>query len=175
MVQERYTHLQMIALVVMRVLIGWHFLYEGVAKMLKKDWSAAGYLKVAKGPLAGMFHSMANNQDVLDWVNFLNIWGLTLIGAFLILGLLTRYAAIGGACMVLLYYLANPPFIGYFSSQATEGSYLLVNKNLVEIGALFVIAVTYSGRYLGLDRIFYRLFHRRRRTVEEQELTGATI
>jgi len=165
----------MIALVVMRVLIGWHFLYEGVAKLLKPDWSAAGYLKVAKGPLAGLFQSMANNQDVLAWVNFLNMWGLTLIGLGLILGCLTRYAAIGGACMVLLYYFANPPFIGYFSSQATEGSYLLVNKNLVEIGALFVIAVTYSGRYIGLDRIFYRLLRRRRRTVAEQELTGAAV
>jgi thiosulfate dehydrogenase [quinone] large subunit len=175
MLEQRYTHLQMIALVVMRVLIGWHFLYEGVAKLLKPDWSAAGYLKVAKGPLAGVFHSMANNPDVLEWVNFMNIWGLTLIGLGLILGCLTRYAAIGGALMVLLYYLANPPFIGYFSSQATEGSYLLVNKNLVEIGALFVIAVTYSGRYIGLDRIFYRFFHRRRRTVAEQELTSAAV
>jgi len=165
----------MIALVVMRVLIGWHFLYEGVAKLLKPDWSAAGYLKVAKGPLAGVFHSMANNQDVLEWVNFLNMWGLTLIGLGLILGCLTRYAAIGGVFMVLLYYFANPPFIGYFSSQATEGSYLLVNKNLVEIGALFVIAVTYSGRYIGLDRILYRLLHRRRRTVAEQELTRAAV
>jgi len=165
----------MIALVVMRVLIGWHFLYEGVAKLLKPNWSAAGYLKAAKGPMAGTFKWMADSPELLDWVNLLNMWGLFLIGLFLILGLLTRYAAIGGALMVLLYYAANPPFIGYFSSVATEGSYLLVNKNLVEIGALFVIAVTYSGRYVGLDRIFYRLFHRRKRTVSEQELTGATV
>ncbi|HXK60657.1 MAG TPA: DoxX family protein [Acidobacteriota bacterium] len=174
MLEERYTHLQMIGLVVMRVLIGWHFLYEGVAKLLDPNWSAAGYLNAAKGPMADTFKWMASTPDILEWVNFLNIWGLTLVGLFLILGLLTRYVAIAGAFMVLLYYLANPPFIGYFSSVPTEGSYLLVNKNLVEIAALFVIAVTHSGRYAGLDRIFYRLFHRKG-AVEEREFTGATV
>jgi thiosulfate dehydrogenase [quinone] large subunit len=173
MEEQKYNHLQLIALVALRVLIGWHFLYEGMVKLLKPDWSAAGYLKQSKGVFAALFQWMAGAPEVLNAVNFANKWGLTLIGLALILGLLTRTAAIGGALMVLLYYLANPPFVGYFSSAPVEGSYLIVNKNLVEVAALFLIAVTHSGRYSGIDRILHRLLRGRRKRPRESGLSGA--
>jgi thiosulfate dehydrogenase [quinone] large subunit len=50
--------------------------------------------------------------------------------------------------------------VGYFYSIPTEGSYLIVNKNLVELSALVVILVTGSGRFAGLDRILHSLFAR---------------
>ncbi|HXE81458.1 MAG TPA: hypothetical protein VNK41_11940, partial [Vicinamibacterales bacterium] len=62
-----------------------------------------------------------------------------------------------------LFYLANPPFVGYFYTIPTEGSYLIVNKNLVELCALLVVAVTRSGLYAGFDRILHGLFSRRPR------------
>ena len=31
-------------LVLLRVAIGWHFLYEGVVKILNPGWTAAGFL-----------------------------------------------------------------------------------------------------------------------------------
>ena len=34
----------MIAITVLRVVIGWHFLYEGVSKLTSTTWSAAGYM-----------------------------------------------------------------------------------------------------------------------------------
>ena len=68
-----------------------------------------------------------------------------------------RLGAIG---FILLFYLCNPPFVGYFYSIPSEGSYLIVNKNLVELGALVVILVTGSGRYAGLDRIVSGLLGR---------------
>jgi len=42
-----------------------------------------------------------------------------------------------------------------------EGSYLIVNKNLVEIAALAVIFFTGSGRVAGLDRVIHRLIGHR--------------
>jgi thiosulfate dehydrogenase [quinone] large subunit len=64
-----------------------------------------------------------------------------------------------------LFYLCNPPFVGYFYSIPTEGSYLIVNKNLVEVCALAVILTTRSGLFAGLDRILHGLVFRRfRRT-----------
>ena len=60
------------------------------------------------------------------------MWGLTLVGACLILGLFTRLASLAGIGFILLFYLCNPPFVGYFYSIPSEGSYLIVNKNLVE-------------------------------------------
>jgi thiosulfate dehydrogenase (quinone) large subunit len=172
MLEQRYTHTQMIALVVLRVMIGWHFLYEGIAKLQKDEWSAAGFLRQSKGVFAGFYRWIADSPDILNIVNFLNMWGLTIIGLFLILGFFTRLAAVCGALLVLLYYFANPPFVGYFYALPTEGSYLIVNKNLVEVAGLIVLAVTFSGRYVGLDRLVHRLFSRRA-PVQERELSRA--
>ena len=46
----------MIAITVLRVLVGWHFLYEGLTKLTAPSCTAAGYLKQAKGPLGEQFH-----------------------------------------------------------------------------------------------------------------------
>jgi len=152
---------QMVAIVALRVTIGWHFLYEGLAKLTNPAWSASGYLLQSRGPLAGLFRSMAADASTLASVNLLNRWGLTAIGLGLILGCFTRLAAASGLVVILLFYLSNPPFVGYFYSIPTEGSYLVVNKNLVEAAALAVILVTRSGRAAGLDRIIHGVLRRR--------------
>ena len=148
---------QMIAIVALRVLIGWHFLYEGLSKLSAPAWSAAGYLQQARGPLASLFKWMAADPGVLSTVNQLNMWGLTAIGLGLVLGCFTRLASAAGILVILLFYLCNPPFVGYFYSVPTEGSYLIVNKNLVELAALAVVLVTDSGRVAGLDRLIHGL------------------
>ncbi len=160
MKSQELNKLQILALVVMRVFIGWHFLYEGFAKLMKENWSAAGYLTQSKWIFSPVFQWMAANPAILNVVNQLNIWGLILIGLGLILGGLTRYAAIAGMGLIFLYYLCNPPFPGLFYAIPSEGNYLIVNKNLVEMAALFVIAVIPTGRYLGLDLIFMRFLKR---------------
>ena len=45
----------MVAITVLRVIVGWHFLYEGIAKLTSASWSAAGYMKQARGPFADLF------------------------------------------------------------------------------------------------------------------------
>lgn len=155
---DKYTPVQKTALVILRVLIGWHFMYEGVAKLLKGTWSAAGYLSQARGFLAPFFNWIADTPNVLAIVNLMNIWGLIAIGLGLILGCFTKWASWAGMLLILLYYLANPPFVGYFYSIPMEGNYLIVNKNLVEFAALFLISVTHSGRYAGLDLLLHKMF-----------------
>jgi len=49
----------MVAITVMRVAVGWHFLYEGIAKLTAASWSASGYLKQARGPFAWFFKWLA--------------------------------------------------------------------------------------------------------------------
>ena len=153
----------MIAITVMRVVVGWHFLYEGIAKLTSPTWSAAGYLKQARGPFADLFKGLASQPNLLDNANLITMWGLTIVGVLLILGLFTRLASLAGIGFIVLFYLANPPFVGYFYSLPAEGSYLIVNKNLVELCALVVILVTGSGRFAGLDRIVHGLIARRPR------------
>jgi thiosulfate dehydrogenase [quinone] large subunit len=159
---EKFNNVQISALVILRILIGWHFLYEGLAKIMKSGWSAAGFLTQSKGLFSPLFQWMAANSQVLSVVDFLNIWGLTLIGLGLMLGALTRYAAWAGMGLILLYYLCNPPFPGLYYAIPSEGNYLFVNKNLVEMAALWVIAVIPTGQYLGFDRLLFKLLKKQR-------------
>lgn len=157
----RLTRSAMIAITAMRVVVGWHFLYEGLAKLTSPSWSAAGYMKVSRGPFAAFFHWIAGQPQLLDKANLITMYGLAIVGVLLIVGLFTRLAALGGIGFVLLFYLCNPPFVGYFYSIPTEGSYLIVNKNLVEVCALAVVVLTRSGLFAGLDRIVHRVVFQR--------------
>ena len=159
----RFSPAAMVAITLLRVFVGWHFLYEGISKLSSPTWSAVGYMKASRGPFAAFFRWVASQPNALDNANLVTMWGLTIVGVLLILGLFTRLASIGGIAFLLLFYFANPPFIGYFYSLPTEGSYLVVNKNLVELFALVVIFFTGSGRFAGLDRLLHLLFARRPR------------
>ena len=163
MENARLSRRALAAITVLRVVVGWHFLYEGVAKLTSPSWSAAGYLKQARGPFADLFRWLASQPNLLANADLITMWGLTLVGIFLILGLFTRVASVAGIGFILLFYLCNPPLVGYFYSIPTEGSYLIVNKNLVELCALVVILVTGSGRFAGLDRLLHGVFVRRPR------------
>ena len=150
-----YTNTQLTALVLLRILIGWHFLYEGFVKMINPYWSAGGYLSESKWIFKGIFHRMADTPFLLSVVDFINEWGLILIGLGLILGLFTRTVTYAGMILVFLYWLCNPPFIGYRYSMPPEGSYIIVNKNLIETAALFVLALFPTGKQVGLDRLLF--------------------
>ena len=150
-----YTNTQLSVLVILRVLIGWHFLYEGIVKVLNPYWSSAGYLLEAKWIFSGLFNSIVSNPTALKMVDFLNMWGLIAIGLGLIAGCLTRVASISGMILLFLYYVSNPPFIGYKYTAPAEGSYLIVNKNLIEFFALFVLTLFPTGRIIGLDRLIF--------------------
>jgi thiosulfate dehydrogenase (quinone) large subunit len=159
--ETNLTPVQIWSIVLLRVVIGWHFLYEGIAKLSAPSWSAAGFLSQSRGPFAGIFRGLAADPETLANVNLLTMWGLVAIGLGLIVGCFTRTAAFSGILMILFIYLCNPPFVGYFYSIPTEGSYLIINKNVGELFALVVIMVTGSGRYAGIDRIIHALLSRK--------------
>lgn len=160
---------QQFLLVALRVVIGWHFLYEGYVKLTEKAWSAGAYLQQAQGPLANVFHYMANTPRLLQAVNLLNEWGLTIVGLCLILGLLTRAAGVGAILLLALYYVANPPWIAVLP-RWTEGNYLFIDKNLVELVAVAVLLAFDTGRMAGLDVLLHDW---RRRRAQRRALRAA--
>jgi uncharacterized membrane protein YphA (DoxX/SURF4 family) len=66
-----------VLLVVLRISIGWQFLYEGLWKINSRNtaqpWSAKGYLANAQGPFRLVFRNMAGDPDDLDWLDFDNV------------------------------------------------------------------------------------------------------
>ncbi len=141
------TPLQSTALALLRIVIGWHFLYEGLVKLFDPNWSAAGFLFESKWLLSGLFHWVASNPAALQVVDWLNITGLLLIGLGLFFGLFSRIASVCGFLLLSLYYVANPPLIGLSSGGFTEGNYLLVDKNVVELFALLVLRIFPSAQF----------------------------
>ncbi|MFH0759302.1 MAG: DoxX family membrane protein [Bacteroidota bacterium] len=143
-------------LTILRMLIGWHFLYEGITKLLNPAWSAKFYLLGSKWIFAGLFHWLASSPSVLKVVDFLNIWGLILIGLSLIIGLFVRWSSIFGAVLLLFYFVAYPPIFGYTLGVVAEGNYQWVDKNLIELFILVVFVFLPTEYFFGADRLLKR-------------------
>jgi len=66
-----------VALVTLRLFIGWQLLHEGLWKIDTLDtanpWSGEGYLKNAHGPFRDSFRSVTGDPDDLDWLDYDNV------------------------------------------------------------------------------------------------------
>jgi thiosulfate dehydrogenase [quinone] large subunit len=159
----RLTAFQQIALVLLRTAIGWHFAYEGFYKLMLPgwtragervaEWSAQGYLKGASGPLAPFFHGLAAQPGTMQAVDIIVPIGLLLVGLSLMLGLFTQLGCLGAIAFLATFYLSQPPFSGLPQAGA-EGTYLFVNKNLIELIAAAVVMASRTGRIAGLDQLW---------------------
>ena len=154
MSNDTYSESQLTGLVILRILIGWHFLYEGISKIINPYWSSAAYLLDSKWILSSLAKTIVANSTLLSFIDLINMWGLTLVGLSLLLGLFSKYGALVGMGFVLLYYLFAPPFIGLEYGKPGEGSYIIVNKNLIEAFALYVLYLFPSSQLIGMDRLF---------------------
>ena len=112
----------------------------------------------------------------LQIADTLTILGLTTLGLMLMMGLFSRFAAVAAACMLFGFYLAMPPLPGVPPAPGPEHS-LFVNKNLIEVFALLVLAATPSGRWFGLDSLLTKFFANWRsdgKVTKERKSTIAT-
>ncbi len=155
----KHRNLQRILITILRVSIGWHFIYEGMVKIMAEEWSSAAYLANATGFLSGFYRWMANTPVILEIVDIMNVYGLLLIGLGLFLGFLVRYAAYAGTILLLLYYFAYPPY-GFTSFYSTEGSFFIVNKVMIEALILAFLAF-YREKGYSLDSLFIALFRKK--------------
>src|SRR5262249_31074299 len=87
-------------------------------------------------------------------------WILIAIGAMLLAGFGTRIACVVGAGFLVLTYLAHPPFPWLPQPPNTAGNPIFINKNVIEFLGLMVVLVHPTGRWMGLDALVHKLFHR---------------
>lgn len=118
--------------------LGVLFFYAGITKVLNPNWSAEGYLKGAK-----TFPELYNfflQPDMLPIINFVNEWGLTLLGVSLLLGISVRLSSYLGALLMLLYYIPilNFPYAGANS--------FLVDQHIIFILVLLFLGEIRAGR-----------------------------
>lgn len=144
----KYKNSQTIVLLLLRLILGYHFLFEGIDKLFSANWTSAVFLEQTNWLFSNFYHILADNATLLSIVDFLNIWGQILIGISLIIGLFSTVAAWFGALLLFIYYFAIPPFIE---------SYLFIDKNLIELFAFLVVALFPTSHLLGVDRIVKKI------------------
>jgi uncharacterized membrane protein YphA (DoxX/SURF4 family) len=125
-------------------------------------------------------HSQATDPVPVRWtsldvINTVTMFGLIAIGFCLIAGFLTPFAALSAAAFLTMIYLSMPPWPGLPANPKAEGHYLFVSKNLIELIACLVIAVTPSGHWIGLDALFFGAARRRRLARAEQRHEQAVV
>ncbi|MDO8610714.1 MAG: DoxX family protein [bacterium] len=129
--------------VALRLAMGWLFFYAGITKVLNPSWTSAGYLKNAQ--TFSDFYSWLASTFNIGWVDFLNQWGLTLIGLALIFGVYVRWASYGGIAMMLLYYfpILSFPLVGEHS--------FLIDEHIIYSLSLWLIQVSGAGEVLSIE------------------------
>lgn len=153
--RQNYSHPQLYALVALRTLIGWYFLYEGLIKFFNPNWTSFGYLKDSKGLFTFFFEFLTKHEWLMSIVDIINVYGLIAIGLFLILGFFARTASFGAIALLGMYYLSHPPLIAVNYMLPPEGSYLWVDKNLIMLCAVVVLILFPTSKRIGLDRLAF--------------------
>ena len=134
---------QQFSLVALRLSLGWLMFYAGITKVLDPAWSAEGYLKGAK--TFAWFYQWLLSPQILPIINFINEWGLTLLGISLILGIFVRLSSLLGAVLMLLYYL---PILDFPYPNPHS---FLVDEHIIYIFVLLLFASLKAGRVWGLE------------------------
>lgn len=157
----KMNNLKKISITILRIAIGWHFLFEGFSKIAAGNWSASGYLMNTTGFMSGFYHAIASSPTLLKISDLLNMYGLLFIGLALFTGILIRYSSLAGAFLLTLYYFAYPPF-GANLFGASEGHLFIVDKLFIEAVTLIFIAFYHDKGY-GIDNLLE--YFRQRKTA----------
>lgn len=148
---------------VLRIAVGFIFLTAGIQKafLSAEPWTAAGFLKFGTvgtpalgAPVEGVIYNpthefwvgLAGNAGLMSAVDFLVVFGQIAIGAALILGIATRFAALMGTLMMLLFFVS-----------AWEFEHGIVNQHLTYALITGTIGYLGAGRVWGIDGALERM------------------
>lgn len=138
--------LNKLLITILRTAIGWHFIYEGLSKIMQANWSASSYLLNTSGTFSGFYHFIASSPTILAISDLLNMYGLLLIGLGLFLGVFNRLASYSAVVLLTLYYFAYPPF-GMQLHNSSGGHLFIVDKILIEAVALLFLSFYHEKGY----------------------------
>lgn len=142
------TAFERFSLALLRFCMGFLFFYAGITKVLDPNWSAAGYIQGAKNFV--WFYQWLLEPSILPIVNFVNAWGLTLLGISLALGIFVRLSSLLGALLMLMYY-----FVLDFPYPNPHA--LVVDEHIIYAVALLFLAAVRAGRTWGLEQLCQEL------------------
>jgi uncharacterized membrane protein YphA (DoxX/SURF4 family) len=138
---------------IVRIFTGALWLSFGLDKFVRPFMPPTGYmvafLKTAAANSHGWYHDYLMDVVLPNAALFgqLSRYGEVIVGGLLVLGLFTRWGAIGGMLLALNYLPANYAFYA-FQTPIIQ----LVDVHIFVLSAL--AAITPAGRALGVDGLF---------------------
>jgi thiosulfate dehydrogenase (quinone) large subunit len=133
---------------VLRVMVGWTFLYAGSWQILQ-NYSAAGFL----GHVVTFhdFFALFAAPAVLPYTDFLMKWGHFLIGLSLVTGLMVRVSGPFGILLMVTYHFAHTdwPFVENHLS-------LFFDFHLIYAVVIVYLIAHRAGHVFGLDGLVQR-------------------
>jgi uncharacterized membrane protein YphA (DoxX/SURF4 family) len=111
-----------------------------------------------KGPVPD-----APARKPIDWLDQATMWGHTVLGACLLLGLFSRLSSFLLALFLLGVNLVAPALPYAPTPPGAVGFYIFVNLYVIELIALLALASMPTGRWFGIDALLYAIFHGPRR------------
>lgn len=134
-------------IVLLRVYTGSFFAWHGVRKITNPDFDQAlvGFVDSNLGNSVGFFRPFLEGVVLPNPGLFAFIvgWSELIMGFCLLIGLATRWVSIGGAVMMLAFWMTKGQ--GLFDGQ---------NHNVIWIAIFIVLAGLHAGRTTGLDARF---------------------
>ena len=133
----------------LRIALGWLYLYAGLTKVFNPSWTSKAYLEGAT-TMQGLYTWMTA-PGMMQVVDFMNTWGLTLLGLSLILGIGMKISTRLGALLMVLYYIPilKFPMVGSHS--------FLVDEHVIYALTLLWIGISPDVRRLSLASSTKRL------------------
>jgi uncharacterized membrane protein YphA (DoxX/SURF4 family) len=133
----------------LRLSLGLSFFYLGFTELF--DHSLGSQIDGRSLP---ELYSWVAATPSLDWIHTFAPWAFLVIGACLVLGLVTRLAAIIGIVLTLLSYL---PSISYTAITVQQ----FINDEVIIVICLLILIFSNAGSYIGLDTFFHISFKRK--------------
>lgn len=153
--------LAVVTLVLLRISIGWHFLYEGIWKLARPEFTSEPFLLEAKGPFAPIFYAMVPDVDGRIRLK-LDPDGATHGG---------RPAVSGDAYLQAWKAFMNraSKFYGFSAEQTQQAESLLARYETALQEYLKENAEAIRGYFVSLDHFQARLKDRSNRAYHEKE------
>lgn len=140
------SRLATLSLVLLRITIGWYFLYLGIAAFTTDAWSIKPMIENA-ATFSEFYTEMAGPSFVVALSYVAKIL-YVLIGISLITGLFARGMALIGFILTLFFYF---PLLQF---PLVEGKFYLVNNQFIIVVVLLYLFAARAGDHMSIGKLF---------------------
>lgn len=138
------SHAERNIIFLLRLCLGWVFLYAASHQVFVPGWSVTGFLEHTK-TFHGLF-SLFTGPVIAPIISFLVSYGHLLIGLSLIFGLFVRVSSFFGILLMLLYWMAHMDF-----PYISDHNNFIIDFHIVDALVLGLLMVKHAGHVWGLD------------------------